>query len=69
MKRLKTLLAVIAAMAMLVMASSLAMASPLTDTGGDHVDDFGQPWGPQAVTDLDNYPPTCPGWATHQWTC
>jgi hypothetical protein len=65
MKRLKTLLAVVAAMAMLLMATSLAMASTSIDAGFDPGDDFGQPRWLQSVTD-SNVDTSCPPWATHQ---
>ena len=66
MKRLKVLLAVVPAMAMLLMATSLAMASTSIDAGFDPGDDFGQPrWLQQSVTDW-NVDTSCERWVPHQ---
>jgi hypothetical protein len=67
MKRLKVLLAVVPAMAMLLMATSLAMAVPSMGTGFDPGDDFGQPrwWLQQSVTDW-NVDTSCERWVPHQ---
>ena len=66
MKRLKVLLAVVAATAMLLMATSLAMAGTSIDAGFDPGDDFGQPrWLQQSVTDW-NVDTSCERWVPHQ---
>ncbi len=67
MKRLKVLLAVVAAMAMLLIATSLAMAVPSMGTGVSPYDLDGRQWCPQAVTDSNGYA-SCPPWMPH-WGC
>jgi hypothetical protein len=69
MKRLRMLLAVVAATAVLVVAASPAMAGAFVGMGVDP-DGFGQPWWPQqAVTVFDNFSPDCPSWVTPKWAC